>query len=103
MLQGEEKKQRTGYNPIHECHFWEERGLAASSVLRCGAGAVVGVCFRAASSREQGGTVCSPAELGTRRVAVVPSQGPVAARALRGGQAGRREQKTRRGLRDGSF
>lgn len=55
--------------------------------------------LRAACGKEQGGTVCSgSAEMGTHRVAVIPRQGPIAARALRGGQAGRRDRKTRHGL-----
>lgn len=95
MLQ-EEGKRKPGYNPIHECHFWEERDLAASSLLWCRVWAMVIIHLRAACSNEQGGTVCSsPTDLGTHHVAVIPSQRPIAARALRGGQAGRRDRKTR--------
>lgn len=54
---------------------------------------MVVIHLRAACGKEQGGTVCSgSAEMGTHRVTVIPSQGPVAARALRGGQAGRRDK-----------
>lgn len=50
--------------------------------------------LRAACGKEQGGTVCNrSAEMGTHGVVVIASQGPIAARALGGGQAGRRDRK----------